>query len=274
MWPSTTQRLLIVGGDESRRRAVLAHFPTAYLCDIDAADTVDDMVARLREAAPQPVEHLLWLGSPATDRVPEDGLVDRLHQGILTFFRTVKALLRLGYGASHLGWTVLTAGARAVYQDESVDPHQAALHGLVGAMAQEQHHWQIRLVDIAASTPTALPPLAELLSLPPDPGGAAWACRRLDAGVTPQWYRQQTIPVEPASVPQSTPASALTRTPTLSLTGRGGQGISRSGYRAGGVYVVIGGAGTVGRAWSAHVIRNFGAQIIWIGLVGGSRMPV
>src|SRR5215813_10579193 len=36
-------------------------------------------------------------------------------------------------------------------------------------------------------------------------------------------------------------------------------------YRPGGVYVVIGGAGTIGRVWSEHVIRRVGARIIWIG---------
>ena len=36
-------------------------------------------------------------------------------------------------------------------------------------------------------------------------------------------------------------------------------------YRRGGVYVVIGGAGGIGTAWSEYMIRTYGAHIIWIG---------
>src|SRR5262249_13747184 len=119
----------------------------------------------------------------------------------------------------------------------------AALHGLVGAMAKEHRTWQIRLVDIAAGDPITLPPLAELFSLPADPHGDAWACRSPSAGAAPQWYRQRTIPLDPTT----------------------GRDTATPPYRPGGVYVVIGGAGTVGRAWSEHVMRSVGARLIWIG---------
>ena len=36
-------------------------------------------------------------------------------------------------------------------------------------------------------------------------------------------------------------------------------------YKSGGVYVVIGGAGGIGEAWSEYMIRTYQAQIIWIG---------
>lgn len=36
-------------------------------------------------------------------------------------------------------------------------------------------------------------------------------------------------------------------------------------YRKGGVYVVIGGAGYIGEAWSEYMIRRYQAQIVWIG---------
>ena len=36
-------------------------------------------------------------------------------------------------------------------------------------------------------------------------------------------------------------------------------------YRAGGVYVVIGGAGGIGKAWSRFMIETYGAHIVWIG---------
>src|SRR5262249_31689445 len=68
-------------------------------------------------------------------------------------------------------------------------------------------------------------------------------CRIPGAGAPPQWYRQCTIPLESAS----------------------GRAAAAPPYRPGGVYVVIGGAGTIGRAWSEHVMRSVGARLIWIG---------
>ena len=138
---------------------------------------------------------------------------------------------------------MITTGACAVHRRESVDPSQAALHGLVGAMAGEHANWKVRLVDIGAGDYAALPPLAELFSLPTAPRGDVWACRAAGAGAAPQWYRQQTVPLQHVS-------GGETDTPP---------------YRPGGVYVVIGGAGTIGRAWSEHVIRRVGARVIWIG---------
>src|SRR5262249_14910682 len=157
-----------VGGNDQMLRALLAHFPNAPVCHIGLEDTVDDIVTRLAEAAPQPIDHLLWLCAPATGQGKEE---------ILPYFRTVKALLQLGYGSRSLGWTVITTGALAVHQSESVNPSQAALHGLIGAMAKEHHNWRVRLVDIGSSDTVTLPPLAELFTLLADPNGDAWACR-------------------------------------------------------------------------------------------------
>src|SRR5262249_38387257 len=54
-------------------------------------------------------------------------------------------------------------------------------------------------------------------------------------------YRQQLIPCELRD-DASTPA-----------------------YKQGGVYVVIGGAGGIGEAFSEHVVRRHAAQMVWLG---------
>ena len=38
-----------------------------------------------------------------------------------------------------------------------------------------------------------------------------------------------------------------------------------TGYRQGGVYVVIGGGGGVGAVWTDYVVRRYQASVIWIG---------
>jgi len=55
-----------------------------------------------------------------------------------------------------------------------------------------------------------------------------------------QWHARQLLPVQ-LSAPE------------------------QSAYRKGGVYVVIGGAGGIGEAWSEYVIRTYQAQVVWIG---------
>src|ERR1700719_3306887 len=41
--------------------------------------------------------------------------------------------------------------------------------------------------------------------------------------------------------------------------------VKLSGFTRGGVYVIIGGAGGIGRSFSEHLIRNYGARLAWIG---------
>ncbi|HET8841465.1 MAG TPA: SDR family NAD(P)-dependent oxidoreductase, partial [Ktedonobacteraceae bacterium] len=57
-----------------------------------------------------------------------------------------------------------------------------------------------------------------------------------------QWYRQRLLPV----------TFAFAEKPT-------------SLYRQGGVYVVIGGAGGIGEAWSEYMLRTYCARLVWIG---------
>ena len=105
----------------------------------------------------------------------------------------------------------------------------AAMHGLVGSMAKEYPNWRVRLVESEESVewPT-------LFSLPFNAAGDALIHR---AGA---WYQEALLPVKD-----------FTPTPTL--------------YRKDGVYVVIGGAGGLGAAWSQYMIRTYQAQIIWLG---------
>jgi hypothetical protein len=129
-----------------------------------------------------------------------------------------------------------------MHKYETIDPTHASMHGLLGALAKELPHWKIRLIDLdepgVAADRTAALPLDDVLALPPDPEGHAWACRGLSSGA-PRWFRQQLVPV-------ASPA------------------LSRSVYRSGGVYMVIGGAGGIGEVWSEYMLRTYDAHIVWI----------
>ncbi|KAF6594905.1 hypothetical protein H6F38_34485, partial [Paenibacillus sp. EKM208P] len=79
-------------------------------------------------------------------------------------------------------------------------------------------------------------PLSDIFTLPSDRQGRMWVFRN------GQWYRQQLIPFKQTS-------------------GLKGQTL----YKARGVYVVIGGAGTIGEAWSKYMACTYQAQMVWLG---------
>ncbi|WP_130909149.1 beta-ketoacyl synthase N-terminal-like domain-containing protein [Pseudomonas mucidolens] len=148
--------------------------------------------------------------------------------------RLVKALLALGYATQSLGLTVITQQAQGLNALDEVDPEQASVHGLIGSMAKEYAHWQVRLLDMA---PGDSPAQATLLAQPAQPYGNARLWRQ--GG----WYGQRLVPCQ-------WPGVSDTR---LSV------------FREGGVYVVLGGAGGVGVAFSEYLIKRYQAQLIWLG---------
>src|SRR5690606_9272325 len=118
--------------------------------------------------------------------------------------------------------------------------------GLIGSLAKEYPKWQVRLVDLPAlpelsqaSSEDAWP-MEELLALPAHASGQARAWR------DGQWFEQRLLACE---APQSKPTS----------------GDQSSAYRAGGVYVILGGAGGLGEAFSEYLINRYQAQVVWIG---------
>ena len=73
-----------------------------------------------------------------------------------------------------------------------------------------------------------------MFGLPYDAHGNVWAYR------DKEWFTQALLPVRTLLV-------------------------QRAPYKTGGVYVVIGGAGGIGEAWSQWMLEKYDAQIIWLG---------
>ena len=228
--PSPTDRVVIIGGTPARRAALLRHVPQARQLEIPLGATPETIGEQLRALGA--IDHVVWLAPEAQPTFAVDqAMIEGQRQGVVQCFRLIKAALDLGYGGNALGWTVITAQAQPVLPWEAVNPTHASVHGLIGSMAKEYPNWQVRLVDMPSGDGW---PLNELLRLPFDPQGAGWGYRE------GEWYRQLLLPTEP-----------------LDLKG--------TSYRQNGVYVVIGGAGGIGEAWSEYMIRAYRAQIVWIG---------
>ncbi|MEF3115178.1 SDR family NAD(P)-dependent oxidoreductase [Streptomyces chrestomyceticus] len=234
--PSRTDRVLVVGGTAAERAAVAVRHPRATAWPLAPSAPLDEVTAFL--AAAGPVDHLLWL-APGTAPALTDAaaVVAAQEDGVVAAFRMIKALLRTDHDARPLGITLVTRRGLATHAAEDIRPAHAGLHGLFGSLGREYTNWTVRRVDLdepdgAPEEPDAW--LAAVTALPAHSGGDTWARR---AG---QWLVRRWAPCDAGPAPAAP-------------------------YREGGVYVVIGGAGGVGTAWTQHLVERYGAHVIWIG---------
>ncbi|HRL21272.1 MAG TPA: SDR family NAD(P)-dependent oxidoreductase [Alcaligenes sp.] len=223
-----TGNVLLIGGTVLQQDMVRAVCGSVQLADFSAQSSVADIADAL--AAGEDVDHVVWIVPDEVGQTVGDAMIAAQQQGVLFGFRLIKALLQSGYDARALSWSVLTTQTQKV-GSEAVLPAHAGVHGLMGTLAKEYVNWSLRLVDLPVEGAW---PWSQVLTLPSDAQGNSWAWR---AG---QWYRQHLLPQPVAQV-------------------------HGSPYRRGGVYVVIGGAGGLGRAWTEHLMRDYDAQIVWMG---------
>ncbi|MBL8215823.1 MAG: SDR family NAD(P)-dependent oxidoreductase, partial [Bryobacterales bacterium] len=159
------------------------------------------------------------------------GLSEHQEHGLIQLFRIVKAMLALGYGDKALRLTIVTTGARAVRPNDAAMPAHAGTHGFAVNLSQEYPQWHVQAVDLQPGHPAQ-----QILDLP--------ETERIAALRDGEWFRPTLLPV--ASMEQE-----------------------QQRYRQGGVYVVIGGSGGLGRVWTRWMQQHFQARVIWIG-----RRPV
>jgi len=230
LFPVPSSQVVIVGGTEEQRTTIKEIYSNAQPLEILPQDTIEMIATQLK--AMGTLNHIVWI---APDRplksLVDEALVQEQTQGVIQVFRLVKALLSLGYGRKDLGWTLITTQTQAIGKDDPVNPTHVGIHGFTGSMAKEYPDWKIRLLDLEAGCDW---PAREIFALPANPQGNALVYRGRE------WFQQSLIPIRDIPVNQ-----------TL--------------YREKGVYVVIGGAGGIGEAWTRYMIEKYQAQIIWIG---------
>jgi acyl transferase domain-containing protein len=225
--PVPGERCLLLGGDEALAAWLRAAPIELRHESIVAGDSVERIERLLSDGE---FDHLLWF-APEADAGDHDAIVSSQEAGVLSLFRILKSLSRLDWFERELKLTVVTRRALQVFDDESVSPHHASVHGMVGSVAKELPLWRFRLLDIESTAD--LDP-REILALPWDEQGRGLAFRR------DEWFRQELADVGRLSFP-------------------------RAAYRQKGVYVVIGGAGGLGEVWTRHMVAHFDAEVIWIG---------
>ncbi|UWF47088.1 SDR family NAD(P)-dependent oxidoreductase [Pseudomonas sp. N3-W] len=172
-------------------------------------------------------DEILWVA-------PTSGadLIQAQETGLLSLFRLIKTLLSQGRHTRQLSLTLVTSQAQSVFEAEPVFAAHASVHGLVGALAKEMRKWRFRMIDLDGTCPW---PLEQLLALPFDAKGETWAWR---AG---QWYQQCLMACHEPLVKEA------------------------QAFRRHGVYVILGGAGGIGKVLSRYLIEHYDANVIWLG---------
>ncbi|WP_025699179.1 SDR family NAD(P)-dependent oxidoreductase, partial [Paenibacillus forsythiae] len=235
-WPEPADRVLMIGCVGEDSSSIREQYMNAKHLNPASFASASELSRQLKEL--DSIDHIVWASSQRSrPSVTDEALIDGQEQGVLQLFRLVKALLESGYGTKNLGWTIVTTQAQPVHPSESVNPADASVHGLVGTMAKEYPAWKIRLMDLESGGEW---PVSEMLEMDSEEQGDSWAYR---GG---EWFKRQLIPQTMADHPE------------------------KSLYKAGGVYVVIGGAGGIGEVWSEYMIRTYQARVVWIGRSKGS----
>src|SRR6266508_1378259 len=228
-----SSKILLLGGGGAQLDWVRKSYPNSQLLELATTSSVDAIEKALGRCS---FDQLLWI---APDVSPDAGresgssglIIEQQEEGVLTVFRIIKALLRLGYADKKLQWTIVTGRTQRVTEGAPIQPAHAGIVGLVGSLAKECPHWALRLLDLDSLASVSA---RECLSLPWDKQGDALAHRQ------GEWFQQGLALVAP--LPEATPA-----------------------YRQNGVYIVIGGAGGIGEVWSRFMIEHYQANMVWIG---------
>jgi polyketide synthase PksN len=231
-WPNAQSKMVLVGGTSGQQNIWRKRYPQLSIV-VARDDSGAEEIARQLYAL-DCIDHVIWLAPNTISTVTDEQVVSAQVGGVIGLNRLVKALLLLGYGERHLEVTVMTWQTQSIY-GEPLDPTHASVHGFVGSLAKEYESWRIRLVDLPCSeNEPSIATLNEIVRLPADPQGNAWAYR------ASEWYRQQLLPCE---LEESSPLP----------------------YRSGGVYVVLGGADGLGEVFSEFLVKHHQAKLIWIG---------
>ncbi|MFZ9748132.1 MAG: MupA/Atu3671 family FMN-dependent luciferase-like monooxygenase, partial [Opitutaceae bacterium] len=190
------------------------------------AGAVPGRLYLLADAPPEPGADEVARGAAGQERGP------------LALLRLAQALARADAWRPGLQLRVVTVGCWAAADADEVTPYAAGVAGLLSALGKETPGLDLAHVD--------LPP-----GLAGAPGGLAAAAA--------------AVATEPAQRPGERVAWRAGRRLRQELRLAMEPAPERVPYRPGGVYLIVGGAGQVGRALSRHLAATCGARLVWVG---------
>ncbi|BBA33899.1 hypothetical protein sS8_1945 [Methylocaldum marinum] len=165
--------------------------------------------------------------------LPDELLQRSRQQGVLSLFRLIRALIELQWVHHGIRLCVLTEGAHAVVPEERVNPLAGSLFGLAKTAVKEYPQLHVSCVDFhRTDDPDRL--AAQIRAEPGSDRGREVALRHGERFV----QVLEAVDIPPAEQ-------------TL--------------FRHQGVYLILGGAGGIGFAFSRYLAEKVRARIVWIG---------
>ncbi|MDN0200047.1 SDR family NAD(P)-dependent oxidoreductase [Streptomyces sp. S.PNR 29] len=189
--------------------------------------------AELDRALGTAAPDLIYFVGAAVEQEPADraGVRAVMDRGVVSFYRLVRALDRHGLLDRPLRLKVVTADAYPLAADDASAPWQAGLAGAAMVVAKEFPNLRVALVDVR---------LAEAADAAAAVAAEPFPARTVPVSLRAGVRRVRTL--ERVELPQAPPV-----------------------FRPGGVYLVVGGLGAVGRDTCRHLAGTYRAKLVVVG---------
>lgn len=176
---------------------------------------------------PQDIKSIYFLQG-IWDADDKSDVLEQIDKIELNVFNNIKALQKRS--AEKLDIVFVTRQTQKVTSSDIVTEKGAGILGLVGSLVKEEMNWVFKSVDVSHPDD-----MKRILQTPYSKMGESLAIRNLDL------YQNILIPVEDKIEKQY------------------------SKFRKGGVYVILGGAGGLGKVTTSYLVKEYQAKVYWLG---------
>ena len=206
---------------------------------INDHDPFDSCIREMKEP-----KILYFLGGLDLREIPPDDLNEIgvcQDKGVIALLKLIKSIKARAICREHLEIKVITNDVYALNAEVKVKPFYSSLHGLTKVLTKENPQWKACCLDIhlpspkaSSSTEGVKPYLKDIVEVPCSPKGDEVILRE---------GRRYVRTIRPI---------LLSR-------------INHSAFRSRGVYLIVGGAGSIGFELSLYLARTYEARLVVIG---------
>ncbi|KFF11195.1 SDR family NAD(P)-dependent oxidoreductase [Flavobacterium hydatis] len=176
---------------------------------------------------PQDIKSIYFLQG-IWDADDKSEVLEQIDKIELNVFKNIKALQKRS--ADKLDIVFVTKQTQKVTSSDIVTEKGSGILGLVGSLVKEEMNWGFKSVDVSHPND-----MKRILDTPYSKMGESLAIRNLDL------YQNILIPVEDKIEKQY------------------------SKIKKGGVYVILGGAGGLGKVTTSYLVKEYQAKVYWLG---------
>lgn len=216
-------RVIAVGNNDEFIKAIAKVYQVVGTISNEKVNSVEEFTEELKKY--KECTNILWIA----------GNEGSFKKELLNVFAFVKALIKLGYQAKKVKFTMLSVHSCEFAPGEKSYPYAAGLSGFAGTLAKEYPLWNVCYVD------------ADNLKNIPLEKCLFWNSKKYGSTV---FVRDQ---------------QAYVRELSEIREGQHKTADGPTAFRKNGVYLIIGGAGGVGMLISEYLVKAYDAQLIWIG---------